>query len=87
MPKKFASEELLKKVIERISNDTVTNYSKTEDLFWEVLEKIVPDATYTSHQEEAINAFLKVYAQMITVESVQLTLDVLTEMGTLGKEG
>ena len=87
MTKKFTSEELLEKVNERISADTATNFSRTEDLFWDVLEIAFPDTTFTGDQAEAISAFLKVYAQMIAVESVQLTLDVLTEMGTLGKGG
>jgi len=84
--KKFSSEELKQMVIETINDSGDTNYKRVFDVIWSNIDNIISDDIDIEIRKENLNQILQLYAQMITLESVNLTLNALVKTGTLGED-
>lgn len=87
MGKGFDSERLKHLAIETIEAEN-SNFSRVFDVIWENIDSLVSEDVDIDVKKKNLETFLKLYAQMIVMESVNLTLNALVETGTLeGFEG
>ncbi|GAB3808644.1 hypothetical protein [Virgibacillus kimchii] len=82
MVKGFDSERLKHLAIESIEADD-SNYQKVFDVIWSNIDSLISDDVDAETKKKSLDTFLKLYAQMIVMESVNLTLNALVETGTL----
>ncbi|WP_440894938.1 hypothetical protein ACS127_10200 [Amphibacillus sp. Q70] len=83
MVKGFSSEELKNTVIETISDSGDSNYQRSFDVIWPRVEILLSDDYSNDEKKVALNVILQLYAQMISMETVNITLNTLIKTGTL----
>lgn len=82
MAKGFDSEKLKRMAIETISAED-SNYNRVFEHIWSQIDQLFADNVDNSVKKDKLNTILKLYAQMIVMESVNMTLNALVDTGTL----
>lgn len=86
MTKNFSSEELKRDAIELFNDSGDTNYNRVFEALTPSFESLFSDDVSVDDKKEILNKSLKLYSQMIVMESVNLTLNSLVKAGTLGED-